>query len=165
MKGESKTPFADLPGKFRAGFSLLEVMVAMALFFVAVSYFSMTYLNTLMAMERTRVNQGLEQDMAAIRRQALLIADVEEVEKGGEVVTGEHGIARWRIEYEPTEVADLFLVTLRVDLEPEDEENGVSEATEQFYLTRPTWSVPSDRNELRSRTKEKLVDRQLNIRE
>lgn len=135
----------------------------MALFFIAVTVFSMTYLNALMAVESTRVNQGLEQDMAAIRRQALLLADVEEVEEGGDVVTGEHGLARWRIEYEPTQIADLFLVTLSVDLDPDDKEKGVTEATEQFYLTRPSWSEPSERDELRARTKERLVERQLSM--
>ncbi len=143
------------------GFTLLEVLVAMALFFMAVTFFSMTYLNTLMAIEGTRLNQGLEQDMAAIRRQALLLADIEEVEDGGDVVTGEHGLAHWTVEYEPTEVADLFLVTLTVELDPDDEENGVKEATEQFYLTRPTWMEPTERDELRAATKERLVENQL----
>ncbi|MBD5778439.1 prepilin-type N-terminal cleavage/methylation domain-containing protein [Pelagicoccus sp. NFK12] len=147
------------------GFTLLEVLVALALFFMAVTFFSMTYLNTLMAIEGTRLNQGLEQDMAAIRRQALLIADVEELEEGGEVVTGEHGLARWRVEYEPTQVADLFLVTLSVELDPDDKEKGATEATEQFYLTRPSWSEPTERDELRAETKERLLDRQLNIRQ
>jgi len=147
----------------QGGFTLLEVLLAMALFFMAVTYFSMAYLNTLMAVESTQVNQSLEQDMAAIRRQVLLLGDIEEVEEGGEVVTGEHGIARWSVEYEYTSVADLFLVTLSVELDPEDEENGIREATEQFYLTRPSWSEPVERDELRAQTKERLVDRQLNI--
>lgn len=149
--------------KRNSGFTLLEVLVAMALFFMAVTYFSMTYLNTLMAMEGMRVNQGLEQDMATIRQQVLLLADVEEIEEGGNVVTGEHGLARWTVEYEPTEVADLFEVTLTVELDPDDEENGVRQATERFYLTRPSWSEPTERDELRARTRERLVDRQLNI--
>ncbi|MBC2604470.1 PulJ/GspJ family protein [Pelagicoccus albus] len=149
--------------KAGAGFTLLEVMVAMALFFMAVTFFSMTYLNTLMAVEGMRVNQGLEQDMAAIRRQVLVLGDVEEIEQGGQVVTGEHGLATWRVEYEPTEVADLFEVTLSVELDPDDEENGVRQATETFYLTRPSWSEATAREELRARTKEKLLNRQLNI--
>lgn len=149
--------------RLRGGFTLIEVLIAMALFFVAVSYFAMAYLNTLMAMENTRMNQGLEQDMAAIRRQVLTLSDVEKLEEGGEVMTGEHGLARWRVDYEPTEVADLFRVTLEVQLQPEDEENGVTEATEEFYLMRPTWSEPTDRDDLRAQTRERLLDRQLNI--
>ncbi|MDQ8187345.1 prepilin-type N-terminal cleavage/methylation domain-containing protein [Pelagicoccus sp. SDUM812002] len=148
-----------------AGFTLLEVLVSLALFFMAVTFFSMTYLNTLMAIEGTRLNQGLEQDMAAIRRQALMIADIEELEEGGDVVTGEHGLARWSLEYEPTAVADLFLVTLSVELDPDDAENGAREATERFYLTRPSWSEPTERDELRAQTRERLLDRQLNIRQ
>ena len=153
------------PGSGAGGFTLLEVLVAMALFFMAVTFFSMTYMNTLMAIESTQLNQGLEQDLAAIRREALLVADVEELEEGGELVTGEHGLARWRVEYEPTQVADLFQVTLFVELEPEDREKGVREATERFYLTRPSWSEPTQRDELRAQTEERLLDRQLTVRE
>lgn len=145
------------------GFTLLEVLIAMSIFFTAVTFFSAAYINTLSAVQSVRVNQGLEQDLATIRRQVLLLADVEELEKGGDVVTGEHGLARWRLEYEPTQVADLFFVTLTVELDPEDEENGVDSATEQFYLTRPTWSEPLERDELRAQTREKLLDRQLNL--
>lgn len=147
----------------RSGFTLIEVLVAMSLFFLAVTYFAMAYLNTLMAMEKTRNNQGLEQDMAAIRREVLLIADVDELEEGGDVVTGEHGLARWRVELEPTQVADLFHVTLSVELDPVDEEHGVTEAVETFYLTRPSWSEPIERDELRAETRERLIDRQLNL--
>ncbi|MDQ8202961.1 prepilin-type N-terminal cleavage/methylation domain-containing protein [Pelagicoccus sp. SDUM812003] len=147
----------------RGGFTLLEVLVALGLFFMSVTFFSMAYLNTLNAMASVRVNQGLEQDLAIIRRQALLLSDVEEVEEGGDVITGQHGTARWRIEYEPTKVADLFFVRLSVELEPEDEEQGVSEAVEEFYLTRPTWSDPVERDELRTQTRERLLDRQRNL--
>lgn len=166
MRGSSGAPrLPVLVSGLSSGFTLLEVLLAMALFFVAVTVFSMTYLNTLMAVEGTRLNQGLEQDMAAIRRQVLLIDDVEALKEGGDVVTGEHGLARWRIEYEPTEVADLFFVTLSVELDPDDRENGEREATESFYLTRPTWSEPVERDTLRANTRERLVDRQLNIRQ
>lgn len=151
------------PLRREGGFTLLEVLIALSIFFAAVTFFSAAYINTLSAVESVRVNQGLEQDLATIRRQVLLLADVEEVEKGGGVVTGEHGLARWRVEYEPTQVADLFFVTLTVELDPVDEENGVDSATEQFYLTRPTWSEPLERDELRARTRERLLDRQLNL--
>lgn len=147
----------------KKGFTLIEVLVAMSLFFLAVTYFAMAYLNTLMAMERTRLNQGLEQDMAAIRREVLLISDIETLEQGGDVVTGEHGVARWRVEVDPTQVADLFEVTLSVELDPVDEEHGVNEASETLYLTRPSWSEPVDREELRAQTRERLIDRQMNL--
>ena len=148
-------------GGGKRGFTLLEVLIAMVLFFVAVTYFSLAYLNTLNVMESVSVKQGLEQDMSTIRRQALFLSDPAEVDEGGTVQTGEHGQARWEVEYEPTQVADLFLVTLKVEWEPK-EEGGVSEVVEQYYLTRPSWSEPTERDELRARTRERLVDRQLN---
>lgn len=157
MKMRSKARFS----RDGNGFTILEVMIALAIFASAVTFFTMAYLNTLTAIARVQVNQSFEQDMATIRQQVLLLSDSEDVEMGGEVVTGQHGVAHWNVEYEPTSVADLFRVVLRVRLNPEDEE-APREATETFYLTRPSWSDPLEREELRSRTRERLVQKQTN---
>lgn len=151
----------------RGGFTLLEVLIAMVVFFSAVAFFSMAYLNTLSAINSVQVNQSLEQDLALARQQALVIADPEELEKGGEILTGEHGLARWRAEYEPTEIADLFKVTLSVELEPKDEEEGQGEqrllVSQDLYLVRPSWSDATEREELRSRSRERLESRQVGL--
>ena len=152
-------------GRVRRGFTLLEVIIALAVFALAIVYFNMAYLNTLTAMSRVQVNQSLEQDLATVRQQVLLMSDPEELEMGGDVVTGEHGLARWDVEYEPTELADLFRVTLSVELEPKEdgsgeETEGPIEVTETFYLTRPSWSEPVEREELRERTRQRLVEKQ-----
>lgn len=143
----------------RDGFTLLEVLIAMTVFFTAVAFFSIAYLNTLSAINSVQVNQGLEQDLEVVRQKALLLADLDEFEEGGEVLTGEHGLARWRSEVEPTELADLFYVTLSIELDPENEEEP-SSAEQSFYLLRPTWSDPTERETLRERTRERLADRQ-----
>jgi len=147
-------------GQQRGGFTLIEVLVAVSLFATAVTFFSMAYLNTLVAMERTRLNQGLEQDLSTIRRQVLQIADLDTLEKGGTVVTGEHGVSRWSVELEPTQVADLFAVELSVELEPEDDELEEREVLETLYLTRPSWSDPVQREELRARSGDRLYENQ-----
>ncbi len=149
-------------GKSAGGFTLLEVMIAMVVFFSAVAFFSMAYLNTLKAVASVQVNQGLEQDLALVRQKALVIADPEELEEGGEILTGEHGLARWDATYEPTNVADLFWVTLSIELDPEDDESP-RQAEESFYLMRPTWSDPVAREELRARTRERLESRQAGL--
>lgn len=161
---ESRKGHGEKTAYRKSGFTLLEVLIALSLFFVAVTYFSMAYLNTLGAMNGMKVNQSLEQDLATVRRQALLLSDLEEVEAGGTVVTGEHGLARWDIEYEPTNVADLFQVTLRMEFEAKDDEE-IDEVEEQFYLTRPTWSDPLERDDLRTATRERLAQRQQNLRQ
>ncbi len=143
----------------RRGFTLLEVIVALAIFISGISVLTIAYISTLGAINRVQINQSLEQDLAMIRRHALVLSDLEKVEEGGEVATGRHGLAQWEVEIEPAEVADLFRVTLFMTLDPEDEE-GVRAAQQQFYLTRPSWSDPIDRSELRARSKERFVEQQ-----
>ncbi len=149
------------------GFTLLEVLIAMVVFFSAVAFFSMAYLNTLSAVSSVQVNQSLEQDLALARQQALVIADPEELEAGGEILTGEHGLALWRADYAPTEIADLFKVTLSVELEPKVEEGGQGgqrlSVSQELYLVRPSWSDATEREELRSRSRERFESRQAGL--
>ena len=49
-----------------------------------------------------------------------------------------------------------------MELDPEDEETGVTEAVEEFYLMRPTWSDPLARDDLRSRSRDRFLEKQMN---
>jgi len=145
-----------------AGFTIVEVMLALALFGVAVTTFAASYLNIINAIAAIQVDQPYEQDMSMIRAEAFTISDIEELEEGGEVMTGHHGEAAWRVEYEPTLVADLFKVWLYVEME--DRESGKKEEfTEVHFLTRPTWSDPVEREELRAETRDRLLARQAGL--
>lgn len=146
----------------RSGFTLIEVLLATGLFFTAVTFFTAAYLNTLRALDSLEVNQGFEQDMALIRQQALSAAKLEDLEAGGQVVTGQHGIATWSGEVEGTEVADLFRLTLKVELQAPGSET-VQVETQELYLTRPSWSDPTEREVLRAETRDRLVARQTNL--
>ena len=144
------------------GFTIVEVMLALALFGVAVTTFAASYLNIINSIAAIQVDQPYEQDMSMIRAEALSISDIEELEEGGEVMTGHHGEATWRVEYEPTLVADLFKVWLNVEME--DRETGEKEAfTEVHFLTRPTWSDPVERADLRAETRDRLLARQAGL--
>jgi len=145
----------------QAGFTLLEVILSLALFTAAVGAFATAYVNVLNALHAVRVDQAFEQDMALIRRQALTLESVEDLEAGGEVVTGSHGYATWSAEYAYTGVADLFEVTLFVELWPADADESM-EVEETFHLTRPSWSDPLEREALRAETRERHLERQLN---
>jgi len=152
--------YDSLPSK--AGFTILEVILALALFAVSVAAFAGAYVNILNAFESVKLDQSFEQDMSLVRRQVLAISDVNELEDGGEVVTGMHGIANWTVEYEPTEVADLFEVTLSVELyPPNSEEERLVE--QKLFLMRPTWSDPLERETLRAETANRLEQRKLGL--
>ena len=140
----------------------MEVILALALFAVAVAAFSGAYVNILNAFEAVKLDQSFEQDLSLIRKQVLAIADLDELEEGGEVVTGSHGIANWTVEYEPTEVADLFQVILLVELYPSDSDETV-QVEQRLFLTRPTWSEPVERETLRAETAKRLEQRKLGL--
>ncbi|HCR30597.1 MAG TPA: hypothetical protein DIV79_11320 [Opitutae bacterium] len=144
------------------GFTIVEVMLALALFGVAVTTFAASYLNIINAISAIQVDQPFEQDMSMMRAEAFSISDIEELEEGGEVMTGHHGEATWEIECEPTLVADLFKVWLNVEME--DRETGEKQVfTEIHFLTRPTWSDPIERADLRAETRDRLLARQAGL--
>jgi prepilin-type N-terminal cleavage/methylation domain-containing protein len=148
--------------KMRRGFTIIEVMLALALFGVAVTTFTAAYLNIINAIAAIQVDQAYEQDLSMIRLAAFSRVLVEDVEEGGEVFTGSHGEASWKVEYEPTLVADLFRV--RLLMEVLDKEKGeMKEVEEVHYLTRPTWSDPVERAELRAETRDRLLAKQTGL--
>lgn len=157
------------PARNPLGFSLLEVVIAIALFGMAVGALGSAYLNTISAVDRVQLDHALEQDLALVRQVALLKESVEELEEGGEIETGSHGLAIWSAEYEYTGVADLFKVSLFIELEGaegEGEEEEEERKVEQtLYLTRPTWSDPTERGALREETRQRFLEQQIGLRE
>ncbi|MGK0240976.1 MAG: prepilin-type N-terminal cleavage/methylation domain-containing protein [Candidatus Pelagisphaera sp.] len=141
------------------GFTLVEVMMAMALFGIAVVAFSGAYINVINAFSAIQVDQPFEQDLSLIRQQVLILPEIEDLEEGGEVFTGSHGQATWRVEYEPTLVADLFKLTLFMEI-LDLEKDKMQEVEETHYLTRPTWSDPVERSELQADTRDRLLEKQ-----
>ncbi len=144
------------------GFTVIEVMLALALFGVAVTTFTAAYLNIINSIASVQVDQPFEQDMTMIRLAAFSNALIEDLEEGGEVHTGSHGEAAWRVEYEPTLVADLFKVRLFVEILDREKEE-MREVEEVHYLTRPTWSDPVEREELRAETRDRLLAKQAGL--
>jgi prepilin-type N-terminal cleavage/methylation domain-containing protein len=145
--------------KTNRGFTIIEVMLALALFGVVVTTFTVAYLNIINAIAAIQVDQAYEQDMSMIRLEAFSSVLVEDLEEGGKVFTGSHGEAYWKCEYESTLVADLFRVSLLVEIF-DKEKDEMKEVEEVHYLTRPTWSDPVERAELRAETRDRLLAKQ-----
>ncbi len=147
----------------KSAFTLLEVLLALALFSISVVVLSASFVNVLTSIEAVKVDQTLEQEMAFVRSMVLTAPDLDILEEGGEVSTGGLGFARWEAIAEPTEVADLFKVEVKVTFEGHDEvpERVVEQS---LLLLRPAWSDPLEREELRAITKERLVEDHLRNR-
>lgn len=143
-------------GKARA-FSLIEVLIALAVFAMASTYLMATFVNALQARERGLTPDFLYDDIKAVRMQLLLEPNREDAEDGGDYPTLHQGEARWEAEIEPTEVIDLFKVTLEISFSEPINEDGAN-YTEALYLLRPTWSEADERSELLADKKEALLD-------
>ena len=137
------------------GFSLIEVVVALALFAMASVVLNSSFINALLARERGLSNDRLHADIQAVRLQLLLEPNLEDVEDGGRYETLNSGTANWEASVEPTNLIDLFHVQLQIEFsDPQDDQAATH--TESLYLLRPTWSESDERSELLQDKKDEL---------
>lgn len=137
------------------GFSLIEVVVALALFAMAAVVLNSSFVNALLARERGLSNDRLNADIQAVRLQLLLESNLEDAEDGGRYETLNSGTANWKASVEPTNLIDLFHVQLQIEFsDPQDDQAATH--TESLYLLRPTWSESDERSELLQDKKDEL---------
>lgn len=141
----------------RAGFSLIEVVIAVAIFAMAASALMSAFVNALLARESAVNNDQLHADIRAVRMQLLLEPDIEAAEDGDEYQTLHSGEAVWETLIEPTNVVDLFRVQLNIRF-GEPPEGQAAEYAETLYLLRPTWSESDERSDLLQDKREALED-------
>lgn len=151
---------AKKPGRcHRRGFTLVEVVVAVTVFAFAVVVLAGSYVDVLNSLERVKVDQELEEDLAFVRAQVLLQPDLEEIESGGDVPTATHGLAEWSATVTPSErVADLFRVDLEIDLQGDGEAIPPQKVEQTLYVLRPDWSEPTDREDIRALRREEIEE-------
>ena len=138
-------------------FSLIEVLVASAIFAMAATVLMATFVNAVTARERSEQNEHLHEAIQTARLQLLLEPIREDAEDGGDVATLTHGEASWRASIEPTEIVDLFRVEFFVEF-ADPPGNDPREYTEQLFLLRPTWSEADDRAQLLEDKRDALLD-------
>jgi len=140
-----------------AAFSLIEVVVAVAIFAMAATALMSAFVNALLARESAVSNDQLHADIRAVRMQLLLEPDIEAAEDGDEYETLHSGEASWEATIEPTDVVDLFRVQLNIRFSEPPEEQA-ADHVETLYLLRPTWSQSDERSDLLQDKREALED-------
>jgi general secretion pathway protein I len=131
----------------RRGFSLIEVVVAVALFASAAVVLSSAFVNALLARDFGKRNAMFAEDVRAVRMQLLLEPNLENAEDGGLFETFSAGEAEWKAVIEPMEVVDFFRVILQIEFSEPSE--GIAPLySEELYLLRPTWSEADERSDL-----------------
>ena len=140
-----------------AAFSLIEVVIAVAIFGAAATVLTLSFTNALLARERSVSNDLLEADIRAVRMQLLLEPSLEDAEDGDQFETLNSEEATWEATIEPTNIVDLFKVELKIDFS-KPPEGLPDEHTEILYLLRQTWSESDERSDLLQEKREAIED-------
>jgi prepilin-type N-terminal cleavage/methylation domain-containing protein len=144
------------------GFTIIEVLVALAIFGFFAVVLVASYLNVLNAYQAVAENPRRDLDVRFARNALLAEADFETAQKGDQFdgASGRH--VTWSAVIEPTLTANLFQVTFTCQLDagpnPEDKEETVVEI---FRILRPTWANTSgfspDAATLRSEARDRIT--------
>ncbi|MFM7398119.1 MAG: type II secretion system protein J [Verrucomicrobiota bacterium] len=127
----------------RRAFTLIEVLVSLAIFALAAVSLGTAYSNVLLSRQSLRIDEQDLEDRARVLGAVLEAPNYDDVTTGGEVNLPGDRTARWKGEIEATPVSDLFRV--KVEAEMENEAGDSVEWTEERMLLRPTWSVPGEK--------------------
>lgn len=132
-------------------FTMIEVLVSMAIFAMAFVILADTYVNALQAYNGRPRKTLVDQDLAFVRQRVFRAPNRDVLEAGGTIETWQAGPATWDVEYEETEVIDLFEVMIEIELFDTGEVHR-----ETLYLLRPSWSDPADRETLLNEKREAI---------
>jgi general secretion pathway protein I len=137
-------------------FTLIEVLISLAIFALASVVLAAAYLNVLGGYQAVALRQQGEEEWKLVRAVVLSESDRQKIEAGGRLQLSDNSNLRWTATIEGTAVADLFAVTVRA--EPEftpGNENRVRE--QKIMLLRPKWSDPVERDKLRAASQQRLA--------
>jgi general secretion pathway protein I len=139
----------------RRAFTLIEVLVSLAIFAVAAVSLGAAYSNVLLSRIAMKQDEQRLDDRARCRAALLETPGFDDVEAGGEIHLPGGRTARWQGKIEATAVSDLFAVQLTAEIEATDG-GEAEEFAETRMLLRPTWSIPSDRQKIRDEARQRL---------
>ena len=140
----------------RRAFTLVEVLVALAIFAIAAVALGAAYVNLIQLHAALKARDGSGDDMQWARAVLLVEPDRAVAERGGDVVLPDGRNATWRAVITPTGVSDLFDVEIELNAPPPAGGGDLVRTKSKLRLLRPTWSTPAERNELRRKAKDRL---------
>ena len=148
-------------GPVRAGYLLIEVLVALAIFGLAATYLVSSSFVAARTIRELKDTRERDQDLRWVRSEILSQPDLEKLEDGDEIETLSLGSVRWDSEVELTNVLDVYKVTLHLEYEGgENPEIEPGELTSTAFVLRPTWAqgsrFASDRTRLLDDKRQKI---------
>lgn len=141
-----------------AAFTLVEVLVSLAIFAIAAVVLGAAYVNLLTNYQAVLTRQARQDEVGYLRAALQAEPDRRKAEEGGEMALAGPGEIRWHARIDGTAVADLFQVEFVCELSTP---GGAAPRVERetFMLLRPTWSDPADREKLRAASRARLAER------
>lgn len=133
-------------------FTLLEVLVSLAIFALAAVALSAAYLNVLGGYRNRDRERSIQEAWALVRITALNETDRAKLEAGGPLELPGNQRINWRARIDPTELADLFAVELTVAASGAE----TWERRERVMVLRPEWTDPADRDQRRTDSRRRL---------
>jgi general secretion pathway protein I len=167
VSNRGRPPFArsEPRASCRAAFTLLEVLVALAIFALGAVVLGSAYLNVLNSYEAVSRGRQVSEDFAFARHLVLTEPDRLKLEQGGEFETANGRRARWTVEIESTTLADLFKVAFTCEI-PDPTRIEPDKQVQTFVLLRPTWSIDAmERSKLKEETKTRILELQGKLRQ
>ena len=130
-----------------SGFSLIEVVIAIAVAGISFFLLTETFFNILLTLDSLEAQSDYQKDVRFVRREIIQIADRDELEDGGEITTLDLGQAVWEVELEETEIVDLFNVDIFIEFENPE---GEPITAHPFKGGCPSVSMPSPKGTVES---------------
>ena len=143
----------------RRGFTLLEVLVALAVFALGAIVLGAAYVNVLNAYETAQRSNPGDQEVRFARSLLLAEPDREKAEKGGDYTSPDGRRVQWHATIEPTMTADLFQVSFSCEISGPPEW-ALPVVTESFTVLRPTWADPAVNGKLRQLARDRIKELQ-----
>lgn len=136
-------------------FTLLEVLVSLAMVGIAAVVLGTAYVNVLFSYHAMQGRGAEEADAAHVRTLVMTEPQRAVAENGGQMERPSGGTVRWETRIEETALMDLFRVTLEFEFTPATAAPPRGRR-EEFLVLRPTWSDPVQREKLRATFRERL---------
>ena len=139
------------------GFTLIEVLISLAIFALAAVVLAAAYLNVLGSYQAVARRQESEEAWKLVRIAVLTEADRTKVEAGGRLPLADGTNLHWAATIDGTAVADLFAVTLHAEPELSTPGGELRVREQKIMLLRPAWSDPTERGKLRSASQDRFA--------
>lgn len=155
-----QSPRAGQHRSRRNAFTLVEVLVALAIFALSAIVLGSAYLNILNSYDIAARNAVTGEDVAFARQIVLTEPDRTKLEQGGDFDTTGGRHVHWGVEIASTTTADLFTVTFTCEIS-DPTRSEPEKTTQTFTLLRPTWSTDiAERDKLRGEAQTRILELQ-----